>query len=214
MEPFTRHTGIAVPLDKANVDTDQMVPKQFIVQIPRKQGFGKALFYDWRFKAPDVPDPEFVFNRPAYQGATVLLGKANFGCGSSREHAAWAVKDYGFRVVIAPSFAEIFFKNALNNGIVLIALPDSVIEALFAWAASHPGAELTVDLESQRISDGGELDVAFEIEPYRKMRLLKGLDEVGLILEHEADIVAYEKAHDIRPPRMFGTADIQVFEPT
>ncbi len=209
MEPISRHTGLVAPLDRVNVDTDQLVPKQFLKGLTRK-GFGRVLFYDWRYLPGEVPNPSFVLNLPRYQGASILLARANFGCGSSREHAPWAVLDYGFRVVIAPSFADIFFNNSLKNGILLIRLPESQIDHLFTRTATMPGYQLTVDLPSQTITEAAPgdtgLKIHFEIDAYGKQVLLEGLDDIGVTLKHEAEITAYERAHHPVAP-MYGPVD-------
>ncbi|MDA2912652.1 3-isopropylmalate dehydratase small subunit [Acidobacteriia bacterium AH_259_A11_L15] len=195
MKPFVKHTGLVAPLDRVNVDTDQMVPKQFCKLLTR-EGYGKFLFYDWRYQDGDVPDPEFVLNRPRYRGASILLTRANLGCGSSREHAAWAVHDYGFRAVIAPSFADIFYSNCFKNSILPVRLPDAEVEELFRRTDGNQGYRLTVDLEQQAITDEGGLKLRFEVDPARKQRLLQGLDDIGLTLLHEEKISAYEKKHN------------------
>jgi 3-isopropylmalate/(R)-2-methylmalate dehydratase small subunit len=194
MQPFTTHTGIVAPLDRVNVDTDQVIPKQFLKLLTR-QGYGKFLFYDWRYDAADKPDPSFVLNQPRYQGASVLLARANFGCGSSREHAAWAIQDYGFRVVIAPSFADIFYNNCFKNGLLPIALSESQVDDLFRRAEAAPGYTLTVDLPTQSVRDDQNLNLHFDIDHFRKQVLLEGLDDIGLTLKHAAEISAYESAH-------------------
>jgi 3-isopropylmalate/(R)-2-methylmalate dehydratase small subunit len=194
MEPFLRHTGIVAPLDRVNVDTDQIIPKQFLKLLTRK-GYGKFLFYDWRYDASDQPRPEFLLNQPQYQGASILLARANFGCGSSREHAAWALHDFGVRVVIAPSFADIFYNNCFKNGLLPIALPEAQVDELFRRADATAGYKVTVDLPSQSIRDDQRLDLHFDIEPFRKQVLLEGLDDIGLTLKHAPDIAAYESAH-------------------
>jgi 3-isopropylmalate/(R)-2-methylmalate dehydratase small subunit len=203
MEPFSRHEGVVAPLDRVNVDTDQMVPKQFLKALTRK-GFGRVLFYDWRYLPGELPNPSFVLNLPRYQGASILLARANFGCGSSREHAPWAVLDYGFRVVIAPSFADIFFNNSLKNGILLITLSESQVEDLFRRTAATPGYKLNVDLPSQTVSAPGSgaaaLKIHFEIDKYSKQVLLEGLDDIGVTLKHEAEITAYETSHHPTAP--------------
>jgi len=203
MQPFTTHTGIVAPLDRLNVDTDQVIPKQFLKLLTR-QGYGKFLFYDWRYDAGDKPRPDFLLNQPRYQGASILLARANFGCGSSREHAAWAIQDFGFRVVIAPSFADIFYNNCFKNGLLPIVLPDAQVDELFRRAESTPGCKLTVDLASQTIrgdqpaASGSEerLNLRFDIEPFRKQVLLEGLDDIDTTLKHAPDIAAYESAHN------------------
>jgi len=164
MQPISKHRGVVMPLDRVNVDTDQVVPKQFLKSLTRK-GFGRVLFYDWRYLPGEIPNPDFVLNSPRYQGASILLTGANFGCGSSREHAAWAILDYAFRVVIAPSFADIFANNSLKNGILLIALPEPQVAELFRRAEVTLGYSLTVDLPSQTISDDQGLNIHFEFDP-------------------------------------------------
>src|SRR5437879_2501202 len=176
MHPFSTHTGMVMPLDRVNVDTDQMVPKQFLKALTR-EGFGRILFYDWRYLQPgERPNPEFVLNFPRYKGASVLLARANFGCGSSREHAPWGVKDYGFRVILAPSYADIFYNNCFKNGILPATLTEAEIEELFRRVESEPGYSLSVDLPSQTVRDAHNLVYQFEIAPARKEVLLKGLD--------------------------------------
>ncbi|WP_263419407.1 3-isopropylmalate dehydratase small subunit [Terriglobus albidus] len=198
MQPFTKLTSIAVPLDRANVDTDQIIPKQFLKRIERT-GYGEFLFFDWRYKldVPDsvTPNPEFVMNAPQYKGAEILLADKNFGCGSSREHAAWALSDYGFRAVIAPTFADIFFSNAGKNGIVLARLTDDEVSTLMQRAQT-PGYEITVDLEAQTVTDAQGFKASFEIDPFRKECLLNGLDDIGLTLRHSAALDKFEAKHD------------------
>jgi len=220
MEPFHKHTGLVAPLDRVNVDTDQMVPKQFCKLLTR-QGFGRVLFYDWRYLAGEKPNLEFVLNFPRYKGASVLLARANFGCGSSREHAPWAILDYGFHVVLAPSFADIFYNNCFKNGILPATLTDAQMDELFARSESREGYKLTADLESQTISDDTGLRYSFEIDPFRKHCLWNGLDDIGLTLVNESAIAAYEKANAMppagQPPRLRATmyeyVDIQHYEP-
>lgn len=197
MQPFSQHTGLVVPLDRVNVDTDQMVPKQFCKLLTR-EGYGRILFYDWRYLEGEQPNPDFVLNLPRYRGASVLLTQANFGCGSSREHAAWAVLDYGFRVVIAPSFADIFYNNCFKNGVLPVALADAEVRELFKRSEASEGYRLSVDLEKQSITDENGLALTFEIDPFRKNALLKGLDDIGLSLQHETKISAFEKSHATR----------------
>jgi len=194
MQPISTHTGLVMPLDRVNVDTDQMVPKQFLKALTR-QGFGRNLFYDWRYLPGEVPNPEFVLNFPRYRGASVLLARANFGCGSSREHAPWALLDYGFRVIIAPSFADIFYNNCFKNGILPITLPDAQVDELFRRAEANAGYKLTADLPDQTISDAQALKFHFDIDDFRKTVLLQGLDDIGLTLKHEPEITAYEQRH-------------------
>jgi 3-isopropylmalate/(R)-2-methylmalate dehydratase small subunit len=181
-------------MDRANVDTDQIIPKQFLKRIERT-GFGQYLFFDWRFLDDGSPNPEFELNRPAAKGASILLARRNFGCGSSREHAPWSLEDYGFRVLIAPSFADIFYNNCFKNGILPIRLSDEQVDELFRRAAATPGYQLTADLESCTLSDNAGLSWTFEVEPFRRNCLLNGLDDIGLTLEHEDKITAFERTH-------------------
>ncbi|MBZ5642352.1 MAG: 3-isopropylmalate dehydratase small subunit [Acidobacteriia bacterium] len=193
MQPFSTHTGMVLPLDRVNVDTDQMVPKQFL-KAQTREGFGRVLFYDWRYLPGEKPNPEFILNRPRYKGASVMLARANFGCGSSREHAPWAVADMGFRVLIAPSYADIFYNNCFKNGILPVTLTDAQMDELFSRAEAQEGYSVTADLPNQTISDSTGLKYRFEIDPFRKHVLLEGLDDIGLTLKHIANIDAYEKA--------------------
>jgi 3-isopropylmalate/(R)-2-methylmalate dehydratase small subunit len=192
MQPISKHTGLAMPLDRVNVDTDQMVPKQFLKALTRL-GFGRNLFYDWRYLPGEAPNPAFVLNFPRYRGASVLLARANFGCGSSREHAPWALLDYGFRVIIAPSFADIFYNNCFKNGILPITLPDAQVDELFRRAEATEGYQLTADLPNQTVSDTQGLKFHFDIDDFRKTVLLEGLDDIGMTLKHEPEITAYEQ---------------------
>ncbi len=194
MQRFRKHTGLVAPFDRVNVDTDQMVPKQFCKLLTR-EGYGRFLFYDWRYFEGDAPNPAFVLNQPRYRGASVLLTRANFGCGSSREHAAWAVLDYGFRAIIAPSYADIFYNNCFKNGVLPVTLPDPEVEELFRRAEKTEGYRLTVDLENQTIADETGLKLAFKLDPFRRECLLKGLDDIGLSLRRQDKITAYEKEH-------------------
>jgi 3-isopropylmalate/(R)-2-methylmalate dehydratase small subunit len=196
MRPFNIHTGLLVPLDRANVDTDQIIPKQFLKRIERT-GFGKFLFFDWRYLDDGADNPDFILNLPEYRGASVLLARRNFGCGSSREHAPWALEDYGFRAIIAPSFADIFYNNCFKNGLLPIRLDEAVVEDLFQRSAKHPGYKLTVDLEKLEIRDEFGLKLNFEVDDFRRHCLLDGLDDIGLTLKHEKEIAAYEHAHGI-----------------
>ena len=196
MRPFTHHTGLVLPMDRSNVDTDQIIPKQFLKRIERT-GFGRYLFFDWRFHEAGSDNPEFELNRPQYAGASVLLVRRNFGCGSSREHAPWALEDYGFRVLIAPSFADIFYNNCFKNGMLPIRLDEPQVEDLFARAAAHPGYRLTVDLENRTITDAYGLALSFEVDDSRRHTLLNGLDDIGLTLQQEDKIAAYERARGI-----------------
>jgi len=193
MEPISKHTGLVLPIDRVNVDTDQMVPKQFI-KLQTKQGFARTLFYDWRYLPGEKPNPEFILNWPRYKGASVMLARANFGCGSSREHAPWAVADYGFRVLIAPSFADIFYNNCFKNGILPVTLPEAQVDELFKRTEKQEGYTLTADLPNQTITDASGLSYKFEIDEFRKHVLLEGLDDIGLTLKHEQKITSYEEA--------------------
>ncbi|MBO0502546.1 3-isopropylmalate dehydratase small subunit [Aeromonas veronii] len=192
MTGFKQHKGIVVPLDSANVDTDAIIPKQFLQKVNRI-GFGKHLFHDWRFldDAGQQPNPEFVLNQPQFAGASILLARENFGCGSSREHAPWALADYGFKTIIAPSFADIFYGNAINNGMVPVRLKEEEVDALFQLVAAKPGIEIEVDLEANQVR-AGELSFGFEIDEFRRYCLLNGLDAIGLTLQHEVAISAFE----------------------
>jgi 3-isopropylmalate/(R)-2-methylmalate dehydratase small subunit len=194
MQPFIKHTGLVAPMDRVNVDTDQMVPKQFCKLLTR-EGYGRVLFYDWRYLPGEKPNPDFILNKPRYRGASVLLARANFGCGSSREHAPWAILDYGFHVVLAPSYADIFYNNCFKNGILPATLTDAQMDDLFARVERNEGYRLTADLETQTITDELGLKLSFAIDPFRKKYLLKGLDDIGLTLEHNAEIGAYENGH-------------------
>src|SRR5436853_2181675 len=191
MLPFRTHTGVAAPLDRPNVDTDQIIPKQFLKRVERT-GFGEFLFYDWRYTNDGTPDPSFVLNEPRYAGATILVAGRNFGCGSSREHAPWALLDYGFRVIIAPTFADIFYNNCFKNGILPITLADAQVDELFRRAEATEGYQLTADLPNQAVSDAQGLKFHFDIDDFRKAVLLEGLDDIGLTLKQEPDITAYE----------------------
>ncbi|MDE2149874.1 MAG: 3-isopropylmalate dehydratase small subunit [Gammaproteobacteria bacterium] len=211
MEPFTVVRGKALPLDHANVDTDAIIPKQYLRSI-RRTGFGPFLFDDWRYLDPgdlDVdpaarrPNPDFVLNDSRYAGAVILLARANFGCGSSREHAVWALKNYGFRCVIAPSFAEIFFNNCLKNGLLSIVFKDNDIDDFFA--AANRGEDFMVDLPAQRVVVGGRV-YSFEIDPFRKRCLVESLDEIGLTLDHADAIHAYEARRHRQAPWLFSSS--------
>ena len=185
MERFTKHTGLVAPLDRANIDTDQIIPKQFLKRIERT-GFGEFLFYDWRYLPDGQPNPAFVLNEPRYQGASILVAGKNFGCGSSREHAPWALGEFGFRVIIAPSFADIFANNCFKNGMLPITLPEEQVRELMKCA------QLTVDLETQMITDENGLSVSFVVGSFQRYCLLEGLDDIGLTLRHEDAIKAFE----------------------
>ena len=195
MEPFRTVTSIAAPLDRTNVDTDQIIPKQFLKRIERT-GYGEFLFFDWRRKSNGDPNPEFELNDPRYKGAQILIAGKNFACGSSREHAALALSDYGFRVVIAPTFADIFFSNAGKNGIVLVRLSEQQVAELLQNAKELPSYQLTVSLEAQTVTDAFGFHATFEVDPFRKFCLLEGLDDIGLTLRHEAALESYETKHD------------------
>ena len=192
MQEFKQHTGLAALLDAANVDTDQIIPKQFLQKVS-KLGFGKHLFHDWRFldDAGEQPNPEFVLNAPRYAGASILLARENFGNGSSREHAPWALADYGLRAIIAPSFADIFYGNALNNGLLVVRLKAEEVDALFKLVEANEGQTITVDLENQQVR-AGDLNFSFEIDEFRRYCIMNGLDNIGLTLQHGDAIDAYE----------------------
>lgn len=192
MEPFKTHTGLVAPLDRVNVDTDQIIPKQFLKRIERT-GFGEFLFFDWRLLADGKPNPEFELNAPGYRGASILVAGRNFGCGSSREHAPWALMDYGFKVVIASSLADIFRSNCFQNGLLPLVIQESVVEQIMAEAKANPGYRITVDLEGRRITDDKGLAVAFDIDEFRRFCLLNGLDDIGLTLKNQDQILDYEK---------------------
>jgi 3-isopropylmalate/(R)-2-methylmalate dehydratase small subunit len=195
MEPFRTLTSLAAPLDRANVDTDQIIPKQFLKRIERT-GYGDFLFFDWRFKPTGDADPAFELNDPRYQGAQILIAGKNFACGSSREHAAWALENYGFRVVIAPSFADIFFSNAGKNGIVLVRLSEAEVAQLLNNAKTLPNYQLTVSLQDQTVTDSHGFKASFEVDPFRKFCLIEGLDDIGLTMRHAAALDAFEARHN------------------
>ena len=200
MQPFVKHTGRVAALDRADVDTDQIIPKQFLKRIERT-GFGEFLFFDWRYEADGSPKADFEMNRPAAQGATILLARRNFGCGSSREHAVWALADYGFRVVIAPSFADIFYNNCFKNGVLPVRLSEQQVDDLFRHAKAAGGKTLTVDLHECHVTDGQEFHVPFEVESVRRHNLLHGLDDIDLTLQHAHHIDAYEQSRGISPTK-------------
>ena len=211
MKAFNTFTGIVVPLDRANVDTDAIIPKQFLKSIKRS-GFGPNLFDEWRYLDEGQPDADnsqrplnksFVLNQQRYQGASILLARDNFGCGSSREHAPWALEDYGFRVIIAPSFADIFFNNCFKNGLLPIVLPEDTVDQLFKDVEAVPGYQLTVNLEKQAIEKANGEVVAFDVDVFRKHCLLNGLDDIGLTLQHTDDIKAYETKRKKEAPWLF-----------
>ncbi len=192
-EKFIQHTGLVVPLDAANVDTDAIIPKQFLQKVTRT-GFGAHLFNDWRFldDAGLQPNPEFVLNFPEFKGASILLARENFGCGSSREHAPWALTDYGFKVIIAPSFADIFYGNSFNNQLLPVTLSEEEVDEMFKLVAANPGIKFVVDLEAQTVK-AGEKTYAFNIDTFRRHCMLEGLDSIGLTLQHEGAISNYEQ---------------------
>jgi len=203
MKSFVRETGLVAPLDRVNVDTDQIIPKQFLKRIERT-GFGQFLFFDWRFLGDGkTPNPEFELNAPDLKEATILLAGKNFGCGSSREHAPWALDDYGFRAVVAPSFADIFYNNCFKNGLLPVTLPEETVNELLARARQHKGYSLTIDLENQTVSDDYGFRTSFTVDPFRRHCLLNGLDDVGLTLQHEPEISAFESR---RPTWLRGAA--------
>lgn len=214
MQKFSLHTGLVAPMDRENVDTDAIIPKQFLKSI-RKTGFGQHLFDAWRYldegfsgkdPASRKPNPDFVLNQPRYIGASILLARKNFGCGSSREHAPWALDQYGFRAIIAPSYADIFFNNSFKNGLLPIVLPDAQVAALFDEALAFPGYTLKVDLERQVIVKPQGNDIGFEVEPFRKYCLLNGLDDIGLTLRHSEKIKAFEAERLATKPWLAHTA--------
>jgi len=193
MDPFTHHTGLVAPLNRVDVDTDQIIPKQFLKSIART-GFEKGLFFDWRQLPDGSPNPDFVLNKPQYAGASVLISGRNFGSGSSREHAPWALQQFGFRTVIAPSFGDIFRSNCYQNGLLPVALPENIVRQLLDRAENEPGYRLTIDLEQQTVADERDTLASFDIDPAVKHRLLNGLDDIGLTLKNaQADIDAFEQ---------------------
>jgi len=194
MRAFTKHTGLVVPMDRSNVDTDQIIPKQFLKRIERT-GFGQFLFFDWRYLDDGSPNRDFVLNRPEYRQASILLARRNFGCGSSREHAVWALEDHGFRAILAPGFADIFYNNCFKNGMLPIRLGEPEIDGLFARVGQHAGYQLRVDLEACTVSDRHGLKIPFEVDAFRRHTLLNGLDDIALTLQHESAIAAFERAH-------------------
>jgi 3-isopropylmalate/(R)-2-methylmalate dehydratase small subunit len=214
MRKFESLKGLVAPLDRVNVDTDAIIPKQFLKSI-RRTGFGPNLFDEWRYldhgepgmdPARRQPNPDFVLNQPRYQGASVLLARDNFGCGSSREHAVWALDGFGIRAIVAPSFAEIFFNNCFKNALLPIVQPAATVDRLFAEVAATPGYALTIDLPSQTVTLPSGERLSFDIEPYRKEHLLLGLDDIGLTLRHRDDILAYEERRRREAPWLFGGA--------
>lgn len=191
MQPFRIHTGLAVPLDRPNVDTDQIIPKQFLKRVERT-GFGEFLFYDWRFLSEGQPNLSFPLNEPRYQGASILIAGKNFGCGSSREHAPWALDDYGFRAIIAPSFADIFANNCLKNGLLPVILTTAEVAEITRRGREIEGYQVTVDLEAKSVTDGHGFSATFPIGDFQRHCLLEGLDDIGLTLAHETEITTYE----------------------
>ena len=191
MDPFTRHTGLVAPLDRVDVDTDQIIPKQFLKRIERT-GFGEFLFFDWRYSADGTPNSEFILNEPRFQGATILVTGKNFGCGSSREHAPWALAEYGFRAIIATSFADIFANNCFKNGMLPIVLDEATVQEILKRTQENQGYKLTIDLEQQIVSDENGLSARFGVSEFQRYCLLEGLDDIGLTLRHEEAIKAYE----------------------
>jgi 3-isopropylmalate/(R)-2-methylmalate dehydratase small subunit len=211
MEKFVREEGLAAPLDRANVDTDAIIPKQFLKSIKRT-GFGPNLFDEWRYLDRGEPgmddskrplNPDFVLNQPRYRGATVLVARENFGCGSSREHAPWALLQYGFQTVIAPSFADIFYNNSVKNGLLLIKLDTKIVDRLIRDIQSHEGYRLAVDLEQQTVTTPAGESYSFDIDPFRKHCIMNGLDDIGLTLAHAEEIKAFEQKHKQRQPWLF-----------
>lgn len=193
MQSFRIHTGLVVPLDRPNVDTDQIIPKQFLKRVERT-GFGEFLFYDWRFLTAGQPDPSFPLNDARYRGASILIAGKNFGCGSSREHAPWSLADFGFRAIIAPSFADIFANNCMKNGLLAVVLNDDEVSELMRRAKDISAYEVTVDLENKKVTDPHGFSASFEVGDFQRYCLLEGLDDIGLTLRHEAEIAEYERA--------------------
>jgi 3-isopropylmalate/(R)-2-methylmalate dehydratase small subunit len=200
MQPFTKHTGLVAPLDRVNVDTDQMVPKQFLKWLTR-EGYGRVLFFDWRYLDDgETLNPDFVLNAPRYKGASVLVVRANFGCGSSREHAPWAILDYGFHALLAPSFADIFYNNCFKNGILPVTLSEAQIDEVSRRVSATEGYRLTVDLQTQTVTDDAGLRFEFRVDPFRRECLLNGWDDIGLTLRIADRITDYEKSHHPAAP--------------
>jgi 3-isopropylmalate/(R)-2-methylmalate dehydratase small subunit len=201
MEPFRKHTGVVVPFDRIDVDTDTIIPARYLKRIERT-GYGDVLFYSLRYRPDGTPDPEFVLNKDRYREGTILVAGHNFGCGSSREHATWALHDYGFKVIVAPSFADIFANNAAQIGLLTVVLSESRVRQILETASTREGYQLIVDLESQTVVDGFGRRDAFEIDPFRKHCLLNGLDAIGLTLQHESEIARFEAARPEWLPRV------------
>ena len=204
MEPFTTHTGLVLPLDRVNVNTDEITPARFLKTI-RRTGFAGALFANWRYNSDGTPNPDFVLNLPRYQDASILLAGDNFGCGSSREHAPWAIREYGFRCIIAASFADIFYNNCFNNGILPVTIDEATVQKLFAEAEANEGYTLTVDLAAQTITKPDQSVLRFEIDQFRKQALLQGLDNIGWTLSHNDEIAVYEQRRKQEAPWLFST---------
>ena len=198
MQPFTAHTGLVATLDRANVDTDQIIPKQFLKRIERT-GFGPFAFFDWRFLPDGRENPEFELNQPRFRGASILVARRNFGSGSSREHAVWSLADYGFRAILAPSFADIFYNNSFKNGLLPVVLPEAAIDELFRRAKAQTGYQLTVDLQNCLVTDTSGLRLPFELDSFRRHSLLHGLDDIALTLQQADKIAAYERARGMPP---------------
>lgn len=196
MKPFTKLDGIVLPVDRTNIDTDAIIPKQFLKRIERT-GFGQFAFYEFRYDENDKPIKESVFNQERYKGSSIIIARANFGCGSSREHAPWALEDYGIRVVIAPSFADIFYNNCFNNGILPIKMDNEIMDKLFENTYNKEGYKLVVDLENETISDNEGLEIKFDVNPFHKHKLLNGLDDIAITLLKDEVISKYEKEHKI-----------------
>jgi len=196
VQPFRTHKGKVVPLDRANIDTDQIIPKQFLKRIERT-GFGEFLFFDWRRNKEGSQDPSFTLNQPRYKGASILVTAKNFGCGSSREHAVWALEDFGFRAVIAPSFADIFANNCVKNGVLTVVLSEKEVEEIIKRASDQPNYHLSVNLEKCEVSDDAGFKATFQIDEFTRHCLLEGLDDIGLTLKHEPEITAYESRHPV-----------------
>ena len=199
MEPFTTLTGVAAPLDRANVDTDQIIPKQFLKRIERT-GFGPFCFFDWRYNDDGSPNPEFILNQEGYQSASILIAGRNFGSGSSREHAPWALEDMGIKAILAPSYADIFFNNCFKNGMLPVVLPEETIRELLARATERPGYTLTVDLERQVVADQEGVVASFDVDPFRRDCLLNGLDDIGLTMKHADAIASFETSRSVDMP--------------
>jgi 3-isopropylmalate/(R)-2-methylmalate dehydratase small subunit len=202
LEPFTTHTGVVVPLDRRNVNTDEIIPARFLKTIKRT-GLGGALFANWRFLADDTPNPDFVLNKPRYKEASILLAGDNFGCGSSREHAPWSIREYGFRSIMAPSFADIFYNNCFNNGILPITLDEAIVQKIMQTAEEREGYTLSIDLSEQTVTTPEGCVLSFALDAFRKQALLKGLDNIGWTLSHDDEIAAYEARRKQDVPWLF-----------